>query len=215
MDWVSLGTMDPFVPLPCPPGESAFHIKGVVLNGLLEYIEKNVHGGAEAAREHVRDPAIRTFLEQTFLAGGWYDFLPVLHFLGATAQAANLSAEDFIAAHAKWQAERDVHGIYRVLLKVSSPEAVGKRLPNAYARYFDFGRVETLSLSRTASEVLVSGLPTILLDWYKVSVGAAAVAMLELAGARGVTSHYLVPEPDGSKGGVPTVRFRVRRTWKS
>jgi hypothetical protein len=205
--------MDPLPPNPFPPGKSPFHIKGIAVQGFLEYVSGHVRGGIDGVAERLTDPAIREFCRQPFLAASWYDILPFLQIYSAAASANGLAPERFIAEHSAWQAARDARGIYRLLLLLATPEAVARRLGAAYGRYFDFTTVEVLSVEPGQALIDVRGQPAILLPWYKVSVTAAAQAILALAGARNLHASFTTPAPDGMRGGMPLVKFRVKRTW--
>jgi hypothetical protein len=195
------------------PGESPFRIKGIVVQGLFQYVAANVDGGMDAVRARIVDPRVRVFIDQPFLAATWFDFLPILDLLRAAATAAHLPAARFIAEHAAWQAERDVRGVHRLLLMLASPETVAQRLGSAFARYFDFANVSVKASGTGYSEVIVEGLPRILVPWYRCSVHAAGERILGLAGARDLRAEYSPLAVCGEKAGVPLVRFEVRRTW--
>jgi hypothetical protein len=208
----ALPSMEAPIPLPFPPGKNPFRIKGTVLWGFFEYIDGRVPGGIAAVRARLAEPLVREFSEQAFVAAGWYDFLPVLQILAAAASAANIPVAQFIADHAAWQTERDVNGIHRLLLKLASPEAVARRFPLAFGRYFDFADV-SVEVEKGRSVVTVRGLPALLFDWYLVSVGAGAGVLLRLAGGKRIEASYTPPVTDGQKQGIRTVGFTVTRTW--
>jgi hypothetical protein len=196
-----------------PPGENPFHVKGVVPQALLGYLERRVPGGLDAAFAQLGNERIRAFFRQTFLAATWYDMIPVLHLLRAAARAACVPTPAFAAEHAAWHAARDTRGIFRLLLLVASPEAVAKRLGVAYGRYFDYAIVTSESVSEGRSVVLVRGMPSLFVPWYRVAMDAGAASILRVAGARNIQSAYTALEPDGFSGPVPLVRFHSLRTW--
>jgi hypothetical protein len=206
-------SMDSVPALPVPPGKSPFHIKGVVMQGVLAYLAKKCPGGVEIVFNKIEDPLVQAFYRQQFLAASWYDFLPFLHFAAAAGAAMRVSTARFVAEHAAWQAERDVRGIHRLLLMLASPEKVAERLGVAFARYFDFATVEVSKVATGMSDVVVRGLPAIVLPWYKVSVHAAAQSILSLAGARNFEATYSTIEAAGHKAGIPLINFTVHRTW--
>jgi hypothetical protein len=193
-------------------GQSPFNIKGTVLCGLLEYLEAYVPGGLRAVKLRLPSDEHRQFCDQTFLASGWYDFLPVLELLAAGSAASYVRATQLVAAHAAWQAERDMRGVHRLLLKLASPEAVAERFPVVFARYFDFASV-SVKVSKGISVVQVRGLPAPLFEWYKTSVGSAAEAILGVAGAKRLTCRYSAVQDDAPKHETRTLCFSVTRTW--
>jgi hypothetical protein len=137
----------------------------------------------------------------------------MLPFHAVAAAACKCSISEFVAKHADWEATRHASGLYKLLLTASSPETVAQRLGVAWKQVFGFGNVEIASTASDAVELVVSGLPVQLVNWYKVSPHAVAARLLTLAGARNVQSWYSAPEPDGERAGVALVRFHVRRAW--
>jgi hypothetical protein len=205
--------MDPLPALPVPAGESPFHIKGIAVQRFREFCAKKVPGGVRTVAERLSDAGIRTFFEQPFLDASWYDFLPFLHIMGAGAAVMGIPTSQFVHEQSSWQLDHDVRTVHRVLLMAASPEAVAPRLGAGVARYFDFFDAKTVSVNKGEVIMSVSGLPALLLPWYKVSVQAGADTVLEIAGAKNLQAGYTAPEPDGSKAGIPLVRFQVRRSW--
>jgi len=205
--------MDPLPALPVPAGESPFHIKGIAVQGFREFFAKRVPGGVRTVAERLTDPGIRAFFEQPFLDASWYDFLPFLHVMGAGAAVMGISTAQFVHEQSSWQLAHDVRTVHKILLMAPSPEAVAPRLGAGVARYFDFVDARTVSVAKGEVIMAVAGLPALLLNWYKVSVQAGANVVLEIAGAKNIQAAYTAPEPDGSKAGIPLVRFQVRRSW--
>jgi hypothetical protein len=198
---------------PAPPGENPFHVKGMVAQGYVQFVERHVSGGLAAVVSELGEPAYRTYFSQKFFSGSWYDLYAFLFVMRTAARLSGRHATPFIAEHSAWQANRDVHTIHRLLLLVASPETVAPRMGVAFSRYFDFGHIEVVDIQKGCLDIMIRGMPAAFVDWYKVSVQSAAQEILGLAGARGVRSWYAAAEPDGSKAGVALVRFRGRRTW--
>src|SRR5262249_45249859 len=181
--------------------------------GFTEYARTHVPGGRAAILARIADARVRAYLEQPFLAASWYDVLPYLHLVSASAAAAGLPTSQFVAARSAWQADRDVAGIYRLLLKLSSPEAVAARFGVIFARYFAFATASVDCVGPGFAEMTVARVPQILVGWYRHAVVSAGDRILELAGARDLRVGFSVSEPCGHAIGLPLVRFRVRRTW--
>ena len=163
--------------------------------------------------ESIQDPVIREYVKQPFLAASRYDILPYLHTVAAAASVLGVPTARFAAEHCAWQAERDVRGVYRLLLNLTSPETVAQRLGLAWKRYFDFARVDVLSVTPGCAVLSVREMPAILVPWYRVAVRAAGDAIIRLAGAKDIKVEFGYPEPDGEKAGFPLRRFELRRTW--
>jgi len=195
------------------PGSGPFHIKGLVLHGLLEYVTQNVPGGPARVIDGIADPLIREYMKRSFLAASRYDIIPFLHTLAAAANVLCMPTSRFVAEHGAWQAERDVSGVYRLLLKVASPETVAKRLGLAWARYFDFAHLDVLSVTPGCVVLGVRQMPAVLVPWYKIAARAAGDTIIRLAGATDIKVGFTHLEPDGESAGFPLRRFELRRTW--
>ena len=110
--------LDESKPLPCRPGESPFKIKGGAYRGHLDYVAEQVPGGVEEMLRGFRDPALAEFFQQKFLASTFYDILPLVVAGYVCARQARKSFSEFVRVRSRYPAERDVSGIYRMLIKL-------------------------------------------------------------------------------------------------
>src|SRR5262249_31806815 len=123
------------------PLRSEFRAKGVMYRGVVAYLDAHVPGGVAAAVASMHDDH-QAFFGQTFLASSWYDIAPLVPFVDAASRAVGTGFLDLMRAVSVAQAERDMGGIYRVLLALASPDMVVERLPRTAGQYFDFVKVE-------------------------------------------------------------------------
>ena len=141
-------------PLPRP---KAFRAKGLVYLGAREYYNEVVPGGAAAVRAAIADTgdrALSAFFEQHFVASGWYDILPVATISAFAARLRGIPHAQQVRENSAWLAKRDLRGVYRILVSMSSVAMVAMRLPRLSMRYFDFGaRTERWSASRRWSSI--------------------------------------------------------------
>src|SRR5579883_3482712 len=121
--------LDESKPLPFAPGDGPFRIKGAIYRGHLDYVADHVPGGIEAMLGGFKDPRLATFFHQQFLAGSFYDIVPLVVAGYVCARQSRKSFSEFIRTRSRHQAERDINGLYRVLLKLTTPSAVLGRLP--------------------------------------------------------------------------------------
>ena len=204
--------------LPFAPGASPFHIKGSVYVSTLRRTAETAPDGLARAIAALDDPALQAFFRQKFLAGGWYDYLPILMFaritnvlvVGSTKEQA---LEERLQWTAKLHAEQDVGGLYKFLLRFTSPEAAMQRMPGIYRQYYDFGRVETTILGEGVADSVVHGWPELAARFFQIYNREFNDRVLVLAGARDTKAVYAPFEPDGETAGVPLVRMRIRTTW--
>lgn len=194
------------------PGASAFRCKGLVYQGAKRFYDARVPGGAKHVAGLITDEALRVFWEQPFLAGGWYDALPIVELSRVAAHAAGVPHTQLVKESARNVAERDVNGVYKVLLKLASPELVVKRLPRAALQYFDFGTTRDEQLEGKSYTAVQAGVPEILGSWMSTCFAGFAPVALELAGGRNVRVRS-VASPARPRDGLDMVDLRVTILW--
>ena len=196
------------------PGESPFRTKGNVYKSLLESADARVPGGREAVLSRIDDPALATFFAQSFLAASSYDVFPIVPFGMIGARIAGQQYPEFVRGGAIFTAKRDMNGIYKVLLKLASPDAVAKRIPRILLQYFDFGRVEDARFtSERCYEATYRGIPRALQVWLiNIAKGFMPVVM-ESAGARDVEVKIMPPTEEGLDRGVMLQSVPFAITW--
>src|SRR3954447_20372280 len=109
--------LDQSRPLPFRPGEGPFRIKGVAYRGHLEYVAEHVPGGIAEMLAGFRDPALVQFFEQKFLPSSLYDIIPLVVAGYVCARQSRRTFYDFVRVRSRYQAQKDISGIYRLLIK--------------------------------------------------------------------------------------------------
>ncbi len=192
-------------------GKSPFHTSGLVYQGAREFFDQEVPGGSSAVREGLNGE-LRIFFEQTFLASSMYDVLPMVPISHVAASLAKVSWGDLVRKNARFVAERDIRGVYKLLLNVLSPETVAMRLPKAAMRYFDFGKATAEMLGPGQCRLLQSGIPKAIAGWFIGAVDGFGTVALGKAGAKGVTLSAVLPQPDPRNPETVSIRFDF--TWQ-
>lgn len=195
------------------PGDGPFHAKGTIYLGTQRFYAQAVPGGLDAVLARLSDPRLIDFLRQKFIASAWYDVGPLVPFGEAAARAAGTAHLELLRTQARAQAQSDIHGIYRLLLKLASPEMVMSRLPRAASQYFDFVRAEVRQLGPRRWESIGHGIPATWAATYMATTEAFVVRALELAGAKNVRHRWHAPETTGVAKGIPTVSIRRELGW--
>jgi hypothetical protein len=198
---------------PFPIGESPFRVKGVLYQGTQSFFGTKVKGGRPALLGAIDDERLRAFIDQKFLPSSWYDVLPVYPLIQAEARACNLPLNVYLRARSEWQAEQDMGGVYKVLLKLANPAAVIERLPRVGAQLFNFVTSEPLDSAERMRSFALPGMPAILVPWYSNGFVIYAQHALRLAGARSVQVVMDKPDPQGQLHGVDVVRVKYTITW--
>jgi hypothetical protein len=200
--------------LPMAPGTSPFRMKGHVYRGVLEHLDTVVPGGTYAVRTELRDSNVRAFFEQSFLPSGWYDILPSLPLVVTSARLAAIPFLQLARQVARAQAARDIHGIYRFVLKLSSPDMVISRMSRATAQYFDFGSTELKTLSQGHAILERTGVPAPLVGFYCGLTEGFVMVALEMTGAKDVKVRPSRPVRDGERSGVETMTIPFDVRWQ-
>jgi hypothetical protein len=200
--------------LPVPPGQSPFQIKGNSYVGALAFYAEHAPGGVGAVLARLaHDPALVAFLRQRFREGALYDVLPMVPLHRAGAETLGRPVAATLEDLSEWQTRRDVNGIYRMLLRLPTPEALMERWARVSSQYFNFVRTEVRRLEPRAYEVSSSGVPEMLLPTYVAVVGAYTRTALLCAGARAPRTVWKAPSADGQLDGVPLVRLAREVRW--
>lgn len=198
---------------PKPPGQNPFRIKGTAYRGHMAYVAEHLPGGVPAMLAIVADPALREFYQQTFLAASFYDLYPLVAAGSICARMANVSLDKFVGVRTNYQAQRDVQGIYKVLLKVTSPETLAVRLPRLVGQYLDFGAAETHRIAPRHVAGEQTGTPRALAYWFGLVHEGYITTLLPMAGAKNVRYRAEAPRVTERKDGVELCTLRSDVTW--
>lgn len=194
-----------------------FRIKGVVYRSATRYIDETTPGGIQGVLEHVTEPYFRRFLGTSFLASSWYDIKPLVALVNATVARSGRTFSDIVRGAAHQQAVEDTKGVYKILLKFTSPEQVIMKLPRVATRYFDFGAVTVQYDAERASaraDLMFSGCPAPLLALMTASCETYVVHLMTEAGARDLVVRTLKDEDEGVVDGTEMKRIRYAVTWR-
>src|SRR5262245_26306239 len=156
--------LDDTWPLPFAPGDSPFRIKGTVYKGHLEWVARNSPGGIAGMNRAFRDPRLAPYLAQRFLPSSFYDILPVITSAYVVARLCELPFAEFLRHRAGIQARSDLGGIYRLLLKFTSPSDVVSRYAAVQAQYFDFGFASAKLVAPRHAELERSQIPSMFFE---------------------------------------------------
>jgi hypothetical protein len=196
------------------PGQGPFHVKGTAYIGLLGHYTRCVPGGLDAILGQFGDDAVLVaFFKQRFLSSAWYDVGPSTLLSRVAASLSGIPHLDLLRQQARAQAERDISGVYRLVLKLASPEMVMSRLPVAATRYFDFVRAEARELRPKCWESMAHGVPEIARHSYMTGTEAFVMRALELAGATDLKHRWTPAEPEGQAHGMDIVGLRREVSW--
>jgi hypothetical protein len=188
-------------------------VKGNVYLGTQSFFDRKVPGGLATLVRAIPEPELRDFIQQKFLAVSWYDVLPAVPLIRAEARAMGFTVRRYLTIRSTYQAERDLTGVYRFLLKVTSTESVALRLPRLFAQIFDFGTAESTVVAPGHVRAFVRDFPTTLFDWFAVSIEAYATTAMRLTGANDPHAHSRRIDAALAPDGTQLSSLRIDLRW--
>lgn len=194
-------------PLPCPPGESPFRIKGIAYRGLLLLVEERVAGGLDAVCEAMNDERMAAFVRQPFLAATRYDILPMLPLNAALAELLGRPLGTFSRDTAIAQARYDARNVYRSMVEVRTLVDVATRLPRFGTQYYDFGSFSGRDEAPGHVVVRRTGLPRYVVPWYAPMQAGYIEELVRQLGAKRAEAVARREEPTGSERGLEICAF--------
>ena len=202
-------------PLPCAPGASPFHIKGMSYRGLLRLIDKVVPGGLDAFCAAVSDPRLSAFVRQPFLASARYDILPFLPIFATLARIVDVPFERFVREAAAAQARYDAHTVFKAMWSNATVEKIAVRAGRFGAQYYDFGEFEGASPEPGVLLLRHAELPAYLYPWYGPMHVAYTEECLRMLGCVDVTSAPRGVVACGAREGFSLVSIETELRWRS
>ncbi len=195
-------------------GSSPFHTKGTLFIGTRTYFDMCHEGGWDSFVASVENEPLREFLNQKFLASTWYDVMVVPALIGEESRARGLTLTSYLEERTRWQAERDIHGVYRSLLKLSNPQMVAKRLPRLITQMFDFGQTHIELRDSHTVAATYSGIPATLETWLANALVVYATTAMKFAGASDVQVRREPTVPTEDTLGIKTIMMSLVMVWE-
>jgi hypothetical protein len=199
---------------PFPVGEGPFHIKGTALKGVVDRVRTKVPGGLAALLARAKNPALDRLLSTPILVSSWYDVFALCVLDYHTASVANVSVGEHVFNAAHSQFVSDMNGIYRMILRVLSPQLVVDRIARVTGNYFDFGPTEVKKVDAHAAEIIRRDFPELLTPWYGPVAEGYTVAALEATGASQITRHLELVATGHRGHDVALVDMRLKVSWR-
>lgn len=194
-------------------GQSPFHVKGVLYIGTQSYFRERVPGGLEALVETIGPGPLADFIAQPFLASSRYDVMPVPALIEHEARTVGQSLATYLDARTRWQADRDLHGVYRFILRFVHPSRVMARLPQLLVAMFDFPALEVETLGESERLATFQRIPAPLEPWLRVGFSVYTERALRHAGAGEVHTDFTDSSDEGYEAGLRMRTMRMRVRW--
>jgi hypothetical protein len=114
--------------------------KGSILVHLRAYAESTYGTAAWASVVADASAADRAILDGIVIAGGWYPVGVWNRTLGALLERHTVTIDSEMRKVASYIADRDLNSVYKMILRLGSPEFLLRRTDSLWSRYFDSGR---------------------------------------------------------------------------
>jgi hypothetical protein len=199
-------------PLPCAPGSSPFHLKGLAYRGLV-HSAAATPGGLDALCDTIDDSPLRDFVRQPFLASGWYDLLPIQPITHALAELVRQPFAAVVRLGTIAQARYDALRVFHRMYDGATVEDMPTRIPRFNAQYLDFGRSEVTSIGPKRILSRLHGAPAFTAEWQSVMMAAYTEESARIGGATGMEVTSLPPVAMPSRNGFRIATIGCELRW--
>jgi hypothetical protein len=187
-------------------------VKGSALGGFKRYVE--TQHGSKDLEVWLRDasPADAELLGGIILPSAWYPIGTWNRLVNSYVARLGAGKPDSFRPVAAFIAENDLNLIFKVLLKVASPEAILNRSPSLWDRYFDGGKLAAESVGRRLYQLTMTGPTGNEQAAGPVTCGPGVAGWLEkglsLAGAQFVMATHTACRFKGGKTCLTEISWR-------
>ncbi len=196
---------------PVSPGEGPFRIKGNAYLGHMRWVAERFPGGTEAYLEAL-SPEMRAFFGQTFFAMSFFDLMPLVCVAHTCGRAVGMPFFEFVSMRSRDQAQRDLNGVYRTILKLSSARLVSARIPTLMTQYFDFAQSTVTESESHRLRFEVVGMPVMFAEWLHAAYeGFSAVIVKATGGVAPNLEAEIIQQPPIK--GYEGCRMRLMIQW--
>jgi hypothetical protein len=198
--------------LPCAPGASPFHLKGLAYRGLVHSVAA-MPGGLDALCDALDDPALRDFVRQPFLASGWYDLLPIQPITHALAKLVHRPFAAVVRTGTMAQARYDAVHVFHRMYDGATVEDMPARIPRFNAQYLDFGRSEVTWAGTKRIVSRCHDAPAYSAEWQGTMMAAYTEESARIGGATGAEATTLPIVALPSRGGFRLATIGCELRW--
>lgn len=193
---------------------STLRARGLVYSGARDFYDKHVPGGALAVAQAL-DSETAVFFEQIFLGTAMYDVMPVLTISETAARLSDVPHMELVKRNAAWQANHDLHGVYKLFVRALPPETVATRLPKLALKYFEFGEADAHMQGERCCIGEMWNIPAVLSPWMQACFLGFVPVALTVAGAKSVRLRTFEEGAGQSRTARPdvTVKIRLEMRW--
>ncbi|MFO0756055.1 MAG: hypothetical protein U0359_06170 [Byssovorax sp.] len=197
-----------------PLGEGPFRVRGLAFASALKLVDTRFPGGRPGFLKALGpgDP-FAPYYDQIFLVTGDYDVSPLLRLYNIVSAHLGIPVGRFIEERSRWSAESTTKGLWRPMLKQSSPEAMAESTNLAFNRFFSPSRADKVECRAGYFMGELTKLPACMAGLFMSSTVGFFSEAVEIAGGRNCQVQFEPAESDGTLAGVSLVRARFAATW--
>lgn len=169
--------------------------KGTAVKSLKDYIiEEHGTEGLQRWLEALA-PASRAIHQGTILTNAWYPFEDgLLGPMKAMDRMFYQGRAEGAWRQGRYTAEKNLHGIYKVFVKVANPQFLIRNTASLWHTYYDGSQAEVSDIGPGRAVLTLTGIETASLD-YDHSVGGWVERALEICGCQRITVAISNPAP--------------------
>jgi serine/threonine protein kinase len=208
-----VGVPPPAPALPCAPGSSTFHIKGIAYRGVVHLVQRKVPGTLVTLDEELNDAPLSAFVRQPFLAASRYDILPMLPVNVAIARVLGKSLDVIAEAQGVAQARYDARHVYRRPFEEMTFDTLPAFLVRFASQYYETGELAAEAAGPGHVVLHRRRLPTYVLPWLSAIQVAYVEELVRLKGGRSVVATPRAPVEAAARKGVTVVDLDVDLRW--
>jgi hypothetical protein len=195
-----------------PPGESPFEARGRTYLTILAPLDR-LQGGRRRLLDALPDDATREFFAQSFRSTYWYDFCPAIILSETMAKLVEQPVNDFLRERAKAHAESDFSGLFKIALKLASPEIILNAMVKVGRFYYSFGEGHIELAQRGQARVVQKLLPEPFVNWWNMTAGPYMEVAISRSGARNIVTKTTVSSVSKLVHGVPACSVTYDMRW--
>jgi hypothetical protein len=200
-------------PLPYPPGQSPFHIKGEFYRQQAESIAYHDRKSGGALTGILEREGLAEFARQPFLSSALYDVLPIPRIVMACAEARGRDVHEMTSGMGRAAVELQMKGVYSRFLSGLTRENFCQRFHQVIQHFYDFGPV-TITPAPAGARLVRTGVPLCVAEWWSLVTVPFVVVPLTASGAREVAADWRI-RPGGLDRGVKVADVEWDVRWKA
>lgn len=200
-------------PLPYPPGQSPFHIKGEFYRQQAESIAYHDGKSGGALTRILEREGLLEFARQPFLSSAVYDVLPLPRIVTAAAEARGRDVCEMTSGMGRAAVEGQMTGVYARFLNQLTPANFCQRFDQVIRHFYDFGPV-TITAVEGGAHLVRAGVPLCIAEWWSLVTVPFVVVPLTASGAREVTAEWRI-KPGGLDRGVRVADVDWEIRWQA